>query len=134
MRFTSPYRRAVYVVRPAWKELVAGQVERHVGLRAEFNQGSFDSEKAQREQRWTDEQRREVEKYLLEHNDFGKRIFPPKDEMVSQEELRHYGNVGADTPRCIASYETPEGSEPCGRPVMADTDYCPEHSKVTEAV
>lgn len=126
MKFTSPYRHYVLVVRPEFKEIINGQLQRRVGLKAEFNNGQFDSEKAQQNMRWTDKERKEVEKTILEHNEFGKRIFPEK--VLTTEEARHYGNVGnVAGARCIASFETPEGSEPCARPVSGDSDYCSLH-------
>lgn len=134
MKFRAPYRNKTYVVRPTIREVLNGFPQTRWGVKAVFRNGHFDSEKAQQEYHWDDETREMVEEYLLAHEDHGKPkgfyVDPERsaeDTFVVPEEVRQ-----GDT--CIATYETVDGAELCGRPTLAGQDYCKEHAPIREAV
>lgn len=51
-------------------DTTTGVITPYPGLEARFLNNRFDSRSAQREKGWTDEQRKTVENYLLNHRDF----------------------------------------------------------------
>lgn len=135
MRLKSKYQTYRVTIRPGYTEVINGVPKTVRGIRAVFADHVFDSEKAQREYRWTDQERELVEQTLLECPDFEAGKISPLAE--TDEDFARYAEVVDDkanaTARCIATFDTPEGAEVCGRKVEGDTDYCKEHAAV-EAV
>ncbi len=71
MRFASRHLTHTIVVDPFDKEVLKnGREVPHRGLRAEFRNHNFDSELTQRNLRWSEDQRLEVERRLLESPEF----------------------------------------------------------------
>lgn len=73
MKFTGIYRALVVYPQDVIKDREGRRVDSIKGLRAEFtgSERIFDSEAAQKQNRWSDEDRLEVERYLLTHPEFG---------------------------------------------------------------
>lgn len=135
MRFRSPHVNKTFVVRPTTTQITNGFPQTVWGIRAVFRNGVFDSEIAQRDNRWDDETREMVEEYLLSHPEHG----VPKGHFVvaSNDEKMPDTKITENVPdvdQCIATYETPDGAELCGRAVLPGQDYCKEHAPVREAV
>jgi len=128
MRFLSAATRAKYVVVPAYTTM-NGPVKVPVsGLRARFFGHVFDSEKAQRDLGWTDEERKRVEDYLLGHRDFNRHggFYLENTDVV----LQTPGLVK----RCIAFFRNEDGeSEQCPREPTEGSEYCDEHKAMMAA-
>ena len=129
MRFRCKYQSAKYVIRAAYTKVDNGVPIPVKGLRAQFANHIFDSVKAARDNYWTEEERNLVEQTILRHPDFDRGFIKPAEESV--EDFARYAEMADKaanaTARCIATFETPNGAEPCGRSVTGDTDYCLEH-------
>jgi hypothetical protein len=135
MRFVSTASRANYVVKPSWKTINAlGQPEVHRGLRAKFLFHTFDTDKAQRELGWTDDERKIVEEYLLGHRDYDHpRGFYLEIVDGEQRPVRAPATVGQR--RCIATIRNEQNeAEQCPALLKEDEgDYCEEHAAAAEA-
>src|SRR6266516_174586 len=105
MKFQSMWRNATYVVRATQRIFYpdAGYSKLNPGLIAKFqgNQRIFDSEKAQRENAWSDEERLMVENHLLGHKDWKKGLYLAYGETIpeSQQSVVRVKDE-AKTPRC----------------------------------
>ena len=134
-----------YVVRPTYvaPNVVPGLPGTPVrGIRAEFygSPPTFDSEEAQLRNGWTDDQRIEVERYLLHHIDFTHgRLYA--DE-IPPEHLEHMDPVLAAPPSvskvgepgyCQHVTRTSPHVELCGE-VTDGTEFCPRHTRELEEV
>jgi hypothetical protein len=147
MRFLSSLAAPIYVIVPTDFGYMPGGTRRVVrGLRAEFKGHMFDTERAQKGLRWSDDERKLVEQSLLEHEDFERgRIMalrPGADPEGRKPRL--YLADGPDAarldtdvtpapeqkPRCIFLMATDEGAEQCSRPAKADGIYCAQHEKI----
>lgn len=122
----------VYVVVPDWEEVhqLSGKVTPHAGLKARFSgqahQGFFDSESAQKNLRWTDEQRIQVEEYLMNHPDFGHQIFFAPGQTTPD------GKEPPDTTRPsevrCGHFVTDRGEiRQCKNKALLGNDYCALH-------
>lgn len=120
MRFSSTGDHVRYTVIPKDYELQGNHKKILPGsLAAEFFQHEFDSEKAQKSNRWTDEQRVQVEDYLKDHPDFGFQIWEV-DELVA--------GINFSGQRCLFSVPTEGGViDVCGEPAIEDSLYCAKH-------
>lgn len=88
MKFRSKWGNAIYIVRPTVRIVNhLGIVEMRPGLRAKFDLDNhlFDSEQAQRENGWSDEERIAVEKHLLKSKDYGNGIVLSPGQEVPEE-------------------------------------------------
>lgn len=143
MRFASKADRITYVVaghpRRRISNLETGETISHPGLHARFLNHTFDSEREQVNNGWTDGQRVIVENYLLGHPDFDK----PGGfflELVGGESkadiLRAAGHPMAEpgpersAERCLFFYPNKETGEieQCPKTIVPGTEYCTEHS------
>lgn len=127
MRFVSAAIRAKYVVAGHPKHIVMNGPTpvMQPGLSARFFGHVCDTEKAQREQGWTDDERKIVEDYLMGHRDFNRPggfylenvvdAAPPTDRAT----------------RCLAFFRNESGeSEQCPSQTLGETDYCEQHQPV----
>ena len=73
-KFGARARSGQYTVRAshAIMDPITKRVEHTKPIRVHFKEHTWDSEVAQKEFRWSDEERQEAENYLLNHPDFGK--------------------------------------------------------------
>lgn len=138
MLFSSPNGQRRMVVIPKDYEIVAGHKRLVRGLDAQFEDHSFDSRLAQKRNRWTDEQRLEVEQFLLESEDFGRPggiyladvpDFKPEPQVqadgsvVGEIDSRAHGSDDA----CIVTFATPFGAQRCVNKRLGDTMFCASH-------
>lgn len=74
MKFVSTYSKITVLARDVTKDMYGRKIGDIMGLKAEFKgkERIFDSEATAKEKRWTEDQRLEVERYLLSHEDFGR--------------------------------------------------------------
>lgn len=139
MRFASTAQRTKYVVKPKYRTMDDnGQVQPHPGLTARFLNHTFDSERAQADLGWTDEQRKQVENHLLAHKDFDRPggIFLDTAAGESKADiLRAAGHPMAEQmatkeqPRCLFFFRNDSGeAEQCPHVALAESDYCNQHS------
>lgn len=64
-----------YVVEPAtYRHWGPGQKEKVPGISVQFSNHVLDTDQAQFEEGWTDEQREKVEQHLMRHLDFGSKM------------------------------------------------------------
>ena len=137
MKFRRSYRghgRHVYVIRKARRYMLDGLQEYDRGLRAEFNEGFFDTEAAQLTLAWTDEERDLVERFLMRHQDFGHGLYlDPSEKGASvatpERPAAIEGQPGESRTVCIAWDENGDGeSTMCGRPTVDDAgEFCARH-------
>ena len=131
MRFKNKVARITYVITPA-TYVTNERGERNMvrGLRVKFRNNFLDTKAAQREQGWTDDQREQVEKALIDHGDFGRGMY--LDEVSSNPLVeRKMDQTDAQT-FCVATTAGPEGSTICGKATDGG-DFCEEHASVLEA-
>lgn len=141
MRFASHANRAKYVIAGHPRRRVEasdGSTYTNPGLEARFLNNAFDTERAQRDKGWTDEQRQIVENYLLSHPDFDKPGGFYLDLATSgkskAEILREAGHPMADQPvmgneRCMFFFSDPDvpGAVAQCPATKTEGDYCAEH-------
>ena len=140
MRFIHRARRAKYVVVPVRHQTIDGVVTPLPGLRARFFGHVFDSERAQQDLGWTDEERKRVEKHLLTHRDFERHGGYYLDEVVegrgNSESAKQAAALRAEIGlpataadlRCTAFFRNEDGeAEQCPRQATLG-DYCDEHA------
>jgi hypothetical protein len=129
MRFYSKYDRIEYVVIAKQHETVGTHRRTTRGLTAKFHNHYFDSEVAAKDLQWSEEDRKTVERHLLEHGDMGIHLYvatdKPKDAPIDTE-LQ-------PLTRCIATVATADGSQLCGEPALDGKDLCEIHQKEFEA-
>jgi hypothetical protein len=96
------------------------------GLRAEFVNGSFDTEAAQRSHGWSDDDRLLVEEVLQRpEKGYGSDFFRTDDEGTPE---RIDPNAPRnDGPRCVFSMRSGDKVEVCGRKVDGESEYCVFH-------
>lgn len=137
MRFRNKYQNITYTIRPAHTKVENGTPIPVKGLRVRFANHVLDTDKQAIEQFWTPEEKDLVEQKLLAHPDFDRGFIRPMEE--TPEDFQRFAAVADKaanaSAKCIATFATEGGSEPCGRSVVGDTDYCLEHiGKTEEAV
>lgn len=137
MRFMSKYDNAVYIIDGKSKDTVfmpGGRVQRIPGVRATFGGRShiFDSATAQQKYRWSDEQREQVEEYLLSHEDFGRDFYLAPDEVMTprvKEILEKVRPNPSETPffRCSKIVPAGDGFDQCENMAVLGKDFCELH-------
>jgi hypothetical protein len=136
MRFMSKYDNAVYIIDGKSKDTVfmpGGRVQRIPGVRATFGGRShiFDSQTAQQKYRWSDEQREQVEEYLLNHQDFGRDFYLAPDEPMTDrvKELLSKVQPSSDTPffKCSKIIPKDDGFDQCPNNAVLGKDFCEIH-------
>lgn len=127
MRFLTPVaKRYTVVVRPARVVVIDGIREPQPGLRAKFRNGVFDSERAQQEAGWTDEERKIVEYKLLHHQDFQRQRGFYLERVAGQGLPAEV--VDLAKLRCLGFFANEKGEpEQCPNSPQANSDYCAEH-------
>lgn len=134
MRFVAVADRAKYVVaghpRRRGVDPATGVVVPIPGLEARFFGHVFDSEKAQKDLGWTDDERKLVERYLLGHEDLDKHNgfyledqaygkVPGKDRAVP---------AGVSSTRCTEFFQNEDGEyEQCPNESVEGTEFCAQH-------
>lgn len=115
MKFTSAFKAAVYTVVPAtYRFFGNNQRESVPGLRAKFSDHILDTEA----QGWNDEQREQVEQYLLGHADFGL-VLSLLDEAALAAAASPY--------HCLFLVVTGGEANLCGITVATEGEFCPKH-------
>lgn len=124
MRFWNKSKGFRLVVEPRLKVIdpSGGTPGRTSGLSVEFHQvgqyGVWDSEQAQRQKHWTDEQRKAAERALLEHETFGVTMHLLD---LPDEEAKVLGQARL----CMFVRPQPSGEIAfCGREITGDAPYC----------
>lgn len=129
MRFQSRWDNAVYVVRPTYVVNIApGQQEIKYGMKAVFSGRDriFDSETSQNANGWTDEQRKQVEDYLLKHRDFGNGLYlAPGENAPEGVEV-----VAPEVRRCSHIATVNGKITQCKDDALIGEDFCPAHNGV----
>jgi len=139
MKFMSKYENAVYVFRP--KTTVFNQKGERLmtdrGMRAEFNglYNMFDSEYAQKRLRWSDEERIELEKYLIQHDDFGNGMYLA----VGEEVPEYLRDVLPETDqsqfsRCAEINVVNGEVVQCPNQVIRGLQFCQEHDPEAQRI
>lgn len=131
MRFISVPRRAKYVVRPTTRTMNAlGMPETHRGLQARFINHTFDSVASQQQLGWTDEERIQVERYLLGHRDLDRHNGYHLDDIVEGKPGSRVDlPANAVSTRCIAFFRNEDGEvEQCPREAQVG-DFCNAHAE-----
>lgn len=142
MIFQSKYNNASYVIKPTRRVFdgSAGISFLVPGLEARFTGGQrlFNSEMAQEDLGWSDEDRELVEKKLLGHRDFGHTLFLAYGESVPES---HKESVSKRAPvmpdrRCafIVVDKKANTYTQCETPATAGRDYCQEHDPDTARI
>lgn len=122
MLFQSRWRNAAYIVRPTRRSSDMGIITIHPGLRAQFTGENriFDSEESAKKYGWSEEERIQVEKHLVKHNDFGNGI---------------YFAAGEEVPDYLTEFVKPDKKRiknPCTYVKVKDgvVNQCPEEAMV----
>lgn len=129
MIFQSKWRNAAYIVRPTVRIIHPGYgVDLKPGLRAVFKGPNrlFDTEQAQREHRWSDEEREQVEKHLLKHPDYGNGLYLAPGQDLPTE----YATVArVDKTRTRCSHVELSGGDivQCEEVSMVGSNKCATH-------
>jgi len=139
MKFMSKYENAVYVFRP--KTTVFNQKGERMmtdrGMRAEFNgmYNLFDSEYAQKRLRWTDEERIELEKYLVQHDDFGNGMYLAVGEEIPDylKEVLPELDQG-QFKRCMEIAIVDGEVVQCPNQVISGIQFCKEHDPEAQKI
>jgi hypothetical protein len=119
-----------YVVRPKWEQVhpVSGKVTPVPGLSAQFRGRDrlFDTEAAQKTLGWTDEERKQVEEYLLGHQDFGYRLWLAPGQ-TTPEGLNVNVGSGPQEVRC-GHFITKDGEiRQCKNKALVGQEFCGTH-------
>jgi hypothetical protein len=123
VRFWSKYARARYTVRPTYNEISGPHKQTIYGLHAQFADNLFDSEAAQKAERWSDEDREEVESWLQGHDDFGRGLMLQDAMLPGREALTR------DLPECAFRIVLDGGEvDVCGRVAVSDEGFCAKHA------
>ena len=139
MRFMSKQPRLKIVIRPAVKQHQPGSgqvtlIDR--GLRARFRDHFFDSEIAQKQLGWTDEERMLVEEQLLANHRYGKANGFYLEDIAERRaaQLDKKKDRSNEQIRCLEFYRDPETNEAvqCPNAVVPDTEFCADHQPVSE--
>lgn len=140
MIFQSRFENHTFQVRPTVRIYHPGfGFEIKPGLRASFKGRSrlFDSEEAQLENGWTDEERIQVEDKLLGCKSFGKEIFMAPGEIQKLDEatiakmrVRPKTQVQRCTHVVILKGEVFQ----CSKEATAGREYCAEHDPKTQRI
>lgn len=138
MIFKSKHAHHRFVVVPKDYEVIHGHKKLVRGLDAQFENHYFDSHKAMKLNHWTNEQRVEVEAYLMEHPEFGQGIYiegeepkigtdpgdlQPDGSVVAEIDARQA--LGGET--CIVTFATPYGAQRCVNARQGSTFFCHAH-------
>jgi len=136
MKFMSKYDNAVYIIDGKSKDTVfmpGGRVQRIPGVRATFGGKShiFDSATAQQKYRWSDDQREQVEEYLLYHEDFGREFYLAPDEPMTDrvKDLLAKVTPNATAPffKCSKIITKDDGFDQCPNNAVMGKDFCELH-------
>lgn len=135
MKFRRAYRHRGlngYTIRPHTRYTENGMTMTRYPLRAQFVDGFWDSEATQKSMGWSNEEREQVEQYLLTHDDFGHGLFldssePGAGPYVATETEATEEEQEKSLTVCIASVETDGESKLCGRPTVGDSEFCAKH-------
>jgi hypothetical protein len=108
-----------------------GMPEIHKGLQARFVNHLFDSEQAQEQLGWTDEERILVERHLLGHRDLDRYNGFHLDDLVEGKAAAKLIDMpaAATSMRCIAFFRNEDGEvEQCPREAQVG-DFCRAHAE-----
>jgi hypothetical protein len=127
VKFWSKYSNARYTVNPTYNEMSGPHRRTVYGLHAQFTENAFDTEVEQEHQRWTDEQREEVEMFLQNHYDFGKTL-NLQDAVLPGPEI-----LTRNLPECSFRIVLDGGEvDVCGRVAVSDDGLCAKHALLVD--
>jgi hypothetical protein len=134
MRFYNRYAQARYTpLADTYRHWGPNQKEKVPGLHVQFRNHVFDTEHAQVENNWTDEQRELVEKHLTSHLDFGSIMrYLDADPVAAQT----VDPVAEPLEMCLHMTMDPaEGPQVCGQPIdtKRDDGLCERHGAMIDA-
>jgi len=126
--FMSQFENMTYVVRPKWEQVhpVSGRVTPVPGLSVNFRGRGrlWDSESAQKTNRWSDEERKQVEDYLLNHTDFGHHLWLAPGQVAPEG---YKTNATPEELRC-SHFVTEKGEiRQCKNPALVGEEFCGTH-------
>lgn len=131
MKFMSKWRNTTYVIKPTLRRVdPTFGVTVTPGLRAKFKgfNGIFDSELAQQQFQWSDEDRIFVERKLLGHNDFGVGLFLAPGEKLTDEEWSYARRKPTvQKRRCLQIAVLRGEIVQCNDEALPGKDYCHDH-------
>lgn len=100
-----------------------------LGLHAQFENHEFDTEVAQKQLRWSDDEREAVEQALREHQTFGTKYLR---ELVP-DDFAGIEQAAIDAvPTCLFRVTIDGEVEDCGRPALAGSDHCARHAALAD--
>ena len=138
MKFQSRYRNAKYLVRPYSKVFYPGLGAKPIPcLMAEFTgiDRIFDSEASQKANRWTDDERKWVERHLLEHKDFGHGLYLAPGETVSEEYMEFMPPESLPPARRCVHFDVVDNKiDQCSAEAGVGRDYCSEHDPENQSL
>lgn len=138
MKFRSKYSKAIYIVRPSYRQLdQMGIVTLNRGLRAIFDRDTheFDSRVAQLNANWTDEEREAVEAHLLKHKDYGNGLILMPGQDIP-EHLSAIARVDRDAVSTLCIFvEIIDGdAKQCEQEALPGKDKCKIHAEKQSGV
>ncbi len=124
MRFWSKYAHARYVMVPDdYVEVGRGRTRKQTGVAAVFENSTWDSEQAAKQNRWDDATRVDMENHLLEHEDYGKSL-----RAVSEAEYDQAVATANRPTNCLFTRTVDGEVWLCGQPAVSDDGYCERHA------
>lgn len=139
MRFSARHGALRLVYIPREYEIIHGHRKLIRGMDAQFSDHMFDSVQAQKANRWSDDERRELEVYIMEHPDFGRGIYPVEGygyttgEAEGEVSIEPISEEHIQEGLCVVTFATPYGSQPCANRSRAGSEFCAVHAKYGEA-
>lgn len=120
-----------YVILPTTRIIYPGQGSViQPGLKAAFKgrQRLWDSELAQKRNRWTDEQRRIVEDHLLSHKDYGKGLYLAPGETLPEDRVSTVDDDAQAPVRKCSFIKVVNGElDQCPTEAWIGSEFCQEH-------
>lgn len=126
MIFVSKYAAARFTIAPDDYEYHGHRRVLVRGLHAQFVDNRFDTEQAQRTEKWSDEQRKQVEEGLLASEDLNRTLslIDPNFEIGPQ--------IMPEVLTCLFDVTVDGNVESCGRPAISEDGYCQKHAAMIE--
>jgi hypothetical protein len=139
LRLQSKYRNHTVMVRPTTRKYYPemGLIEPVPGLFAKFEgpARSFDSELAQQTFGWTDEERDQVERKLVQHTGFMTDYFPAAMSTIPEHLLEFARNKPPASIRHCQAFGWSDGVlVQCSKEALPGIDYCVEHDPDTTKI
>ncbi len=131
MKFISKWHNLTYIVRASQRILTPGfGLQTTPGLRARFRGENriFDSELSQKQNGWSDEERNQVDDYILAHPDFGHGVYLAPGEVMPEEKQSLVRDVAPVVVRRCMSITTQNGEiVQCSNEAYPGEEFCIDH-------